>query len=599
MHTSETKIRAASEIKKFAESTAWGGKIVLLIALLLLSSSFAFAGKKSKDLEDLKGDKKVDVIIQYAEAPGDANVAKANKKGASFHRHLGIIKSSVFTVRADKLDELLESDPDITYVSPDRPIGGAKDNAQAAIGADIARSYGWSGNGVGVAIIDSGLTGVADFTDASGHSRIVYAQNFVPSSGNPGVYGHGTHVAGIIGGAGYSSNCSAGCTRVYGVAPGVNFIDLKVLDGTGAGTDSAVIAAIQRAIELKNTYNIRVINLSLGRGVFESYKTDPLTQAVESAWKAGIVVVVAAGNYGRDNSNNNNGYGTITSPGNDPYVITVGAMNTKESYSKYDDVMATYSSKGPTLIDHVVKPDLVAPGNKIVSNLSSTSAYLYNASTNGVPVSYYKLGAAGTSPYYFRLSGTSMAAPMVSGAAALLLEQNGAITPDQVKARLMKTAWKGLPAWSVIYDSATKKTYYIQDDIFTVGAGYLDIAAALASNDTPPALTGIAKSPLASVNSYGEVHIVKDSSVLWGNSVLWGTSVVWGTSVIWGTNVQGESVLWGTSVIWGSSSTQGYSVLWGTSAAPFSVLWGTASTTADSVIWGTSQMENGDDQLVE
>jgi len=108
---------------------------------------------------------------------------------------------------------------------------------------------------------------------------------------------------------------------IKGVAPGVKIVNLRALDAYGRGTDSAVIAAIQRAIELKSTYNIRVLNLSLGRGIFESYASDPLCRAVEDAWKAGIVVVVAADNFGRDNSSSNQGYGTITAPGNHPYVV--------------------------------------------------------------------------------------------------------------------------------------------------------------------------------------------------------------------------------------------------------------------------------------
>ncbi len=579
--------------KKNTESTAWGGKMLLLVLLVICTSSLAFAGKKSKDLEGIAAGKSVDVIVQYATAPTDANVTKARGKGATFRKHFKKIKASVFTIPAGKIDAMMAADPNITYVTPDRPVYLLADYAQVAIGADIARSYGWTGAGIGVAVIDSGITAVADLKDVFGKSRIVYSQSFISSTANAGAYGHGTHVAGIIGGDGSSSSCW-GCTPVYGVAPDVNIIDLKVLDGIGAGTDSAVISAIERAIELKSIYNIRVINLSLGRGVFESYKTDPLTQAVETAWKSGIVVVVAAGNYGRDNSNNNNGYGTITSPGNDPYAITVGAMNTKDTYSIGDDVMATYSSKGPSLIDHVVKPDLVAPGNRIVSSLPTTSAYLYDPSTNGVPVSYYKPGATGTSNYYFRLSGTSMAAPMVSGAVALLLEKTPSLTPDQVKARLMKSAYKNLPASSTVTDTSTGLTYYIQDDIFTVGAGYLDVEAALNNTDYASTTVGIAKSPVAAVNNKGEVYVVQDSSVLWGNSVIWGTSVVWGTSVIWGTNTQGQSVLWGNSVIWGSSTTQGYSVIWGTSATPYSVVWGTSGTQSSSVIWGTSLMEKGE-----
>src|SRR5207302_1358072 len=125
-----------------------------------------------------------------------------------------------------------------------------------------------------------------------------------------------------------------------GVAPNVNLVNLKVLDVNGGGAEADVISAIQTAISLKNTYNIRVLNLSLGRPVFESYTLDPLCQAVEAAWKAGIVVVAAAGNYGRDDSLGTRGYGTIASPGNDPYVITVGATNTKRTPYTSDDSVA-------------------------------------------------------------------------------------------------------------------------------------------------------------------------------------------------------------------------------------------------------------------
>ena len=112
-------------------------------------------------------------------------------------------------------------------------------------------------------------------------------------------FGHGTHVAGIIGGNGANSHCAT-CTRdSAGMAPGVNLLNFRVLDQYGCDHDSTVIQAIDYAISLKDTYNIRVINLSLGRPVFESYTVDPLCQAVEAAWKAGIVVVVAAGNDGR------------------------------------------------------------------------------------------------------------------------------------------------------------------------------------------------------------------------------------------------------------------------------------------------------------
>jgi serine protease AprX len=157
-------------------------------------------------------------------------------------------------------------------------------------------------------------------------------------------YGHGTHIAGLIAGNGASSTGS-GYTRTFkGIAPGANIINLRVLDQNGAGTDSTVIAAINTAILLKPLFNIRVINLSLGRPMYESYTLDPVCQAVEAAWRSGIVVVVAAGNDGRHLATN--GYGTINSPGNDPYVITVGAMKPIWTPTRNDDVMASYRSEG-------------------------------------------------------------------------------------------------------------------------------------------------------------------------------------------------------------------------------------------------------------
>ena len=163
-------------------------------------------------------------------------------------------------------------------------------------------SIGLDGTGVGVAVIDSGIADHADLHDSNGNSRVVYSQSFVAGdTSTADGFGHGTHVAGLIGGSGVNSGSANGYSANFaGMAPGVNLINLRVLDANGAGTDSQVVAAIQQAIALKDTYNIRVINMSLGRPVFESYTLDPVDQAVEAAWKAGIVVVAAAGNNGRD-----------------------------------------------------------------------------------------------------------------------------------------------------------------------------------------------------------------------------------------------------------------------------------------------------------
>jgi serine protease AprX len=173
---------------------------------------------------------------------------------------------------------------------------------------------------------------------------------------------------------------------------------------------------------------------------------------VEAAWRAGIVVVVAAGNDGRNNHVGNQGYGTIEAPANDPYVITVGAMKTMGTMDRSDDLITTYSSKGPSVLDQVVKPDIVAPGNGVVSLLSPNSTLASSYPTDAIALSYYEQTPAHRPSPYFSLSGTSMATPVVSGAVADLVEAQPTLTPDQVKARLMQTANKSFPASSSYTD---------------------------------------------------------------------------------------------------------------------------------------------------
>jgi serine protease AprX len=196
----------------------------------------------------------------------------------------GVLHAVVYTVPASSLENLA-SDPNVTYISPDRVLAGQLDYSTAAVNANSAWKFGLTGSGVGVAVIDSGIDSNPDLSVLGLLSRVVYTQDFTGGNGTD-QYGHGTHVAGIIGANGASSNCF-NCKRSFvGLAPNASLVNLRVLDGNGEGTDSSVIAAIERAIVLKQRYNIRVINLSLGRPVYESYAQDPLCQAVEAAWKA-------------------------------------------------------------------------------------------------------------------------------------------------------------------------------------------------------------------------------------------------------------------------------------------------------------------------
>src|SRR5271157_661582 len=358
--------------------------------------------KVSPDLPISASWQLIDVIVQFQSNGNKQGTNFSNFNQAAFNNNVnqvgqsGQVKATLPAINAVHMQlplalvQLLQANPMVKYITPNRPIKKTLDITTQTVNAELAWNLGWDGTGVGVAVIDSGITPVQDLTDTANNSRIVYSQSFISGVSDPtDAYGHGTHVAGIIGSRGADSTGSSFTRSFKGVAPGVNLINLRVLDQNGQGQESDVINAIQTAIALKNTYNIRVINLSLGTPIFESYTLDPLCQAVEAAWNAGIVVVVAAGNDGRDNSFGNNGYGTINAPGNDPYVITVGAMNTMGTPDRGDDVMTTYSSKGPTAIDHIVKPDIVAPGNKVIS-LYEPGYLEAQYPQNLVPLSYYQ-----------------------------------------------------------------------------------------------------------------------------------------------------------------------------------------------------------------
>jgi serine protease AprX len=535
-----------------------------LIRAILLATlvSLAFAAPKiSPDMPKTTSNGFVDVIIQFKTPPSTAQLQQVGAFG-HVRKQFTAIKAVYATLPLPAVSSLASNPavgPNIVYITPNRALKGSLDITTQSVNANLVWPSGYDGTGVGVAVIDSGVTPKADLLAADGvHSRVVYSQSFVAGLDATDQYGHGTHVAGIIGASGKASS-GAAFTRIFkGVAPNVNLVDLRVLDANGSGNESDVISAIEQAVALKNTYNIRVMNLSLGHQVYESYTLDPLCQAAEAAWKAGIVVVTAAGNYGRDNSWGTHGYGTIVSPGNDPYVITVGAMNSHGTPFITDDSVASYSSKGPTLVDHIVKPDLVAPGNGVVSLLASPNCTLAtNFPRTLILDNYYQVGTPGTSQDYFRLSGTSMATPVVSGAAALMLQKTPGLTPDQVKARLMKTARKSLPLYSTGVDAVTQITYSNQSDIFTVGAGYLDVNAALANTDlaTLPAL-----SPTAVYDP-----LTKTVSVIVNQAITWGDAIVWGEAIVWGDNVfiNASAIVWGDAVVWGDSTTTGFAIVWG------------------------------------
>ncbi|MFL6302337.1 MAG: S8 family peptidase [Candidatus Sulfotelmatobacter sp.] len=574
-------------------SAAWGkrvGLVVLLATGMALASTSPsarqngrfsnigseLAGYMAKAKQGSANGKTVRVIVQYKHIPTAVHYSTMKGRGARLHTTLHMISGAAFTIPVNALPAL-EADPEIKSVTIDHPIAVMDDLTNSATGVSSAWNAGFTGAGIGVAVIDSGINDshpdLWDSTHTS--SRVLYHQDFTGTATTNSngakydLYGHGTHVAGIIAGNGYLSG-----GHYSGVAPEASLIDLRALDANGAGTDSTVIAAIQQAITLKNAYNIRIINLSLGRGIPASYTQDPLCQAVEAAWKNGIVVVVAAGNLGRLSVYGSNGFGTITAPGNDPFVITVGATKSNGSATPQAETKASYSSKGPTTYDHVLKPDLMAPGSAIVS-LAAPGATLEASYTNDVVA-----GTDGKADY-FTLSGTSMATPAVAGAAALMLEEQNTLTPDQVKARLMKTAYKMGMFSTSSYVPHLIMSFVDFYDLFSVGSGLLNVQAATTNTDLAPAGVGSALSPYAVYNQQtGVVSLVYGNGTVSSTSVVWGSSVVWGTSVVWGSNlVSGNSVVWGSSMPWNNNLLSAFSVVWGSST-------GTAS--ASSVVWGAS-----------
>jgi serine protease AprX len=553
--------------------------VIKFLTCLVAAASLTFCASENRidpELNQLRPGEASHVIVQFRPGVEAASYARFSKR-VTHHKNLELIRSAVYEVRSQEDLQLFAADPDVQYVAPDRAVSGTKYQGPPDYAwmqtLGVTSTFGtapFDGTGIGVAIIDSGVNASADFQDSKQSSRIVYSANFTTDKDATDGYGHGTFVAGLVAGNGSaSSNTSTNSYWVRGIAPRASIINLKALNSLGVGTDSSVIQAIEAATKLPASLKVKVINLSLGRPVVASCSVDPLCQAVGQAWRLGFVVVVAAGNDGRTAATQ--GYGTIDVPANSPYVITVGASNTQGeaawSYAK----VASYSSKGPTAIDHVAKPDLLASGNRTLSVRvkGSTLDNLYP--DNQVPSDVYTRSNSQSSNNYFQLSGTSMAAGIASGAVALVLQAHPNYSPDQVKELLMATAYKFPQKTSIATDATTGVSYLSTYDLFTVGAGDLDVAAALASANTPPQIS--MQSPAVTYNSRtGTVQLVSPNASLWGSNFLWGTMSLWGSAV-----VNSNMSLWGSNAAWGTSGTAAFNSLWGSNAA-----WGTSTLGADS-----------------
>ena len=287
--------------------------------------------------------------------------------------------------------------------------------------ADRLAGKGWTGEGITVALLDTGISATPDLR---GRVRRIITDPILGTtepcvnlSGQPTCdddYGHGTFLAGIIAGDGTASG-----GEYVGVAPDADLISIKVGADDGSADVSNILAGIQWAVSFRDRYDIRVLNLSLGTNSTQSWEVDPLNYAVERAWTEGIAVVVAASNRGPAR-------GTISKPGDDPYVITVGATDDLTTVKLGDDVLPDFSARGPAP-EGVAKPDVVAPGGHIVS-LRAVGSTIDNA---------YPEGIDGT---YRQGSGTSMSAAVVSGVAAAILSGKPNVKPNRLKYMLTETA---------------------------------------------------------------------------------------------------------------------------------------------------------------
>ena len=419
------------------------------------------AEKVSSEIEDYvrrTGSPRVTVIVQLNGAPTTLLVNFLMRVGVRLKGQYALLDSFAIDIPATAVG-LLANFPEVKSVTRDRELA-TTGHVTATTGADAVRTLPTGrgnstmtvdGTGVGIAVLDSGVYAEhVTLKESKGAARNVVALDFTGEGTTADAYGHGSHVAAAAAG---SEKVKGADGFFGGVAPNATLVSLRVLDSQGQGRTSWVLAAINWLMSQGQRYKVRVVNLSLGAPAVDSYKIDPLCHAVRRLVDAGFVVVAAAGNNGKTSSERYGAdvktYGLIHTPGNEPSAITVGAANTFGTDDRRDDGVTTYSSRGPTRsfwtddsgtkhYDNLVKPDLVAPGNKIVY-----AEALNNRLVTEYPSLHFETNDAGAGAETRRmmyLSGTSVSAPLVAGAAALMLQVNPALTPNLVKAILTYTA---------------------------------------------------------------------------------------------------------------------------------------------------------------
>jgi serine protease AprX len=481
--------------------------------------------------------------------------------------------------------EGLSRNPLVLSISIDAIVIAEQTSSGDSLRGTLGLSTGnHTGYRVGVAVIDSGLEAGPEFGDRiAGFYDFTRGGIAAPPADD---YGHGTHVAGLIAGSG---DLSSG-KRYRGVAPKARLTSLKVLDHNGAGNTSDVISAVEFVTANKDQLGVDIINLSLGHPIYEPAATDPLVQAVEAAVRAGIVVVVSSGNAGVSLVTGLPGYAGILSPGNAPSAITVGSVKSFETNTRIDDRVAPYSSRGPTWYDGRAKPDVVAPGHGLVAAAAkSSSLYIGNPAL--------RVGDS-----YLRLSGTSMAAGVVSGSVALILEANrtafpnAPLKPNVVKGILQYTSLPVRDEQGVAYDYLTAGAGSVNPVGAVEVAARIDTSMPLASwwlTSGVDAWTVIEGQTLSWAETIGWGDARSDGPALyynelaWTQNIIWGSNIVWGNNIIWGNNiVWDDNIIWGNNIVWGNSligASNGTSTSWGMAAdVPSLTMWGTLAGSAGS-----------------
>ncbi len=371
------------------------------------------AGKSKRSLKRLKGKlaKKFDIDqVKFKEDLPLVDGIKMEIDPYNFRQVMKALPKGTQVVLDSKIKYPKPEQLKPKIPGPEKESRPALDIANSTLGINRLWEMGYTGKGVGICVIDSGLHPHKDF-----EGRIKAFVDIHDGKETPhDPYGHGTHVTSVAAGSGAES---AG--KYKGVAPDADIVAIRIT------SVSEAIKGIQWAIENKDKFNIDVINMSLGDFPIKSYKTDPWAQAAEKAWDAGMLVVVAAGNEGP-------GEGTISTPGIAPKVITVGAIDDQNTPERGDDEIAEFSSRGPTSPDGLTKPDIVAPGVEIFGALSPESTL----DTPDLPHVGKK---------YIGISGSSMATPLVSGLGALLIQANPDLSNEDIKRILMDTAENYIP----------------------------------------------------------------------------------------------------------------------------------------------------------